>query len=136
MREARRGETTSCAAPCGTTSGGNGSSPPATKKRYHYYSCHRRKVAYDKRTRTYHLPIWPSLGFARGQYFGRYTALHLERYYEKEGPNARIMALVVGSEHRDRGVGRALISAAEVWAKQRGAKDVRLTTHKRRAGAH
>lgn len=64
------------------------------------------------------------------------VGLHVESFYEKDGPNARIMAFVVGSEHRDRGVGRALISAAEDRAKQRGAKDIMLTTHKRRAGAH
>ena len=51
-------------------------------------------------------------------------------------PCARIMALVVASEHRGRGVGRAPISAAEIWARQRGAGDVMLTTHKRRTGAH
>ena len=46
------------------------------------------------------------------------------------------MAFVVASEHRGRGVGRALISAAEGWARQRWAGDVMLTTHKRRTGAH
>lgn len=64
------------------------------------------------------------------------VGLHLERFYEKNEPCARIMALVVGSEHRGRGVGRALISAAEAWARREGARDVMLTTHKRRAGAH
>ncbi len=63
------------------------------------------------------------------------VALHVERYYGKDGPNARIMAFVVDSEHRGRGVGRALISAAEDWARQRGARDVMLTTQKRRSGA-
>ena len=51
-------------------------------------------------------------------------------------PCAHIMALVVASGHRGRGVGRALISAAEIWARQRGAGDLTLTTHKRRTGAH
>ena len=46
------------------------------------------------------------------------------------------MAFAVSPEHRGRGVGRALISAAEDRAEQRGAKDTMLTTHKRRAGAH
>jgi site-specific DNA recombinase len=41
---------------CGTTYGGNCSSPPGTEKRYAYYSCHRRKVAYDKRTREHACP--------------------------------------------------------------------------------
>ena len=64
------------------------------------------------------------------------AGLHVERYYEKDGSCARIMSFVVGSEHRGRGVGRALISAAEDWARERGARDVMLTTHKRRSGAH
>jgi GNAT superfamily N-acetyltransferase len=46
------------------------------------------------------------------------------------------MALVVGSEHRGLGVGRALISMAEDWARQKGAREVMLTTHERRADAH
>ncbi len=70
-----------------------------------------------------------------GQVLG-VVGLHLERFYEKNEPCARLMALVVGSEHRDRGVGRALISAAEDWARRRGAGEVMLTTHKRRADAH
>ncbi len=64
------------------------------------------------------------------------AGLHLEHYYEKNGSCARIISLVVGSEHRGEGIGRALISAAEDWARRRGATDVMLTTHKRRAGAH
>jgi GNAT superfamily N-acetyltransferase len=46
------------------------------------------------------------------------------------------MALVVGSEHRGRGVGQALIFAAEDWARRKGAVDFMLTTHKRCTGAH
>ena len=64
------------------------------------------------------------------------VGLHLEHFYEHDYPCARIMAFVVASEHRGQGVGRALISAAEDWARQRGAGDVMLTTHKRRTGAH
>ena len=46
------------------------------------------------------------------------------------------MALVVSSEHRGRGTGQALISAAEEWAWRRGTEAIMLTTHKSRAGAH
>jgi N-acetylglutamate synthase-like GNAT family acetyltransferase len=64
------------------------------------------------------------------------AGLHIERFYEKNKPCARLMALVVDSEHRGLGVGRTLISAVEVRARQRGAGEVMLTTHKRRADAH
>ena len=49
---------------------------------------------------------------------------------------ARLLALVVGPEYRGRGVGQALVSAAEDWARRKGARDLMLTTHKRRAGEH
>jgi GNAT superfamily N-acetyltransferase len=45
------------------------------------------------------------------------------------------MAFVVAPDQRGLGVGRALISAVEDWARQRDAGDVMLTTYKRRAGA-
>jgi GNAT superfamily N-acetyltransferase len=61
---------------------------------------------------------------------------HLERTYEADGQCARIMSFVVGSKERGRGAGQALISAVEDWARDRGAADVMLTTHERRAGAH
>jgi GNAT superfamily N-acetyltransferase len=64
------------------------------------------------------------------------VGLHFERYYESEGSCVRIMALVVGSEYRGRGVGRILVSAAEDWARRRSAKDIMLTTHKRRIDTH
>jgi site-specific DNA recombinase len=41
---------------CGTTYGGTCTSPPGTDKRYSYYSCHKRKTAYDKRTREHSCP--------------------------------------------------------------------------------
>ena len=44
------------------------------------------------------------------------VGIHLERTYEADGSCARIMALVVSSEHRGQGTGQALISAAEEWA--------------------
>ena len=47
-----------------------------------------------------------------GQVLGM-VGVHVERYYEKDGSCARIISLVVDSEHRGEGVGRTLISAAE-----------------------
>jgi GNAT superfamily N-acetyltransferase len=46
------------------------------------------------------------------------------------------MAFVVAPDQRGQGGSRALISAAEAWARQCRAREVMLTTHKRRAGAH
>jgi GNAT superfamily N-acetyltransferase len=81
-------------------------------------------------------PSYDTLIAERAGEIAGMAGLHLERFYEKDEPCARIMALVVGSEHRGLGIGRALISAAEDWARRRGAGDVMLTTHKRRADAH
>jgi GNAT superfamily N-acetyltransferase len=64
------------------------------------------------------------------------AGVHLQRTYEADGEIARIMSFVVGSEERGGGVGRALISAVEDWARSRGAADIMLTAHERRAGAH
>ena len=79
---------------------------------------------------------YATLVAARGGDVLGMVGLHLERFYESNSSCVRIMALVVGSEHRGRGVGRILVSAAEDWARQRGAREIMLTTHKRRADAH
>jgi GNAT superfamily N-acetyltransferase len=63
------------------------------------------------------------------------TGVHLQRTYKADGEVARIMSFV-GSEDRGGGVGRALISAVEDWSRGRGAAEIMLTTHERRAGAH
>jgi GNAT superfamily N-acetyltransferase len=64
------------------------------------------------------------------------VGLRFERSYGSDDSSARIRAFVVGSEYRGRGVGRALISVAEDWARRRGARDVMLAAHKRRTDAH
>ena len=79
---------------------------------------------------------YATLVAARGGNVLGMVGLHLERFYESNSSCVRIMALVVGSEHRGRGIGRILVSAAEDWARQRGAREIMLTTHKRRADAH
>jgi GNAT superfamily N-acetyltransferase len=81
-------------------------------------------------------PSYATLVAAAGGKVLGMVGLHFERSYESDGNLARIMALVVGSGHRGRGVGAALISAAEDWGRRKGAGDLMLTTHKRRAGAH
>ena len=81
-------------------------------------------------------PSYATLVAASGGKVLGMVGLHLERLYESNGSCVRIMALVVGSEHRGRGVGRTLISVAEDWAKRRGAEAIMLTTHNRRDEAH
>ena len=64
------------------------------------------------------------------------VGLRIERSYVSDDSYVQIRDFVVGSEHRGKGVGRTLLSAAEDWARRRGARDVMLTTHKRRTDAH
>jgi GNAT superfamily N-acetyltransferase len=64
------------------------------------------------------------------------VGLRFEHSYGSDDSSVRIRAFVVGSEHRGKGVGRTLISAAEDWARRRGARDVMLAAHKRRTDAH
>lgn len=64
------------------------------------------------------------------------SGVHLEHSHEENESRARIMSFVIGSENRGQGVGRALISAAEAWAREMQAADITLTTHKSRTGAH
>jgi len=54
----------------------------------------------------------------------------------EDAPRALLTALVVRDDTRGRGVGRALVTAVEQWARERGADRVVVTTALRRAGAH
>lgn len=54
----------------------------------------------------------------------------------EDAPRALLTALVVRGDTRGRGVGRALVTAVEHWARERGAERVVVTTALRRAGAH
>ncbi len=51
-------------------------------------------------------------------------------------PMINILGLAVSSEHRRQGVGKALISRAENWGKERGIKIVRLNSGNSRKEAH
>ena len=51
-------------------------------------------------------------------------------------PSAFVEGLVVSPEARRRGVGRALMAAAEEWAERQGARAVRLRSAATRADAH
>lgn len=56
--------------------------------------------------------------------------------FTAEAPYARILSLVVDPAHRGGGVGAALMSAAEAWAREQGAGSIHLTTALHREGAH
>ncbi|HZS18823.1 MAG TPA: GNAT family N-acetyltransferase [Candidatus Udaeobacter sp.] len=56
--------------------------------------------------------------------------------YEHNDPGARILALVTSSAQRRRGIGRALIAAAEKDLAQRGIQRVSLNTQLIREDAH
>jgi GNAT superfamily N-acetyltransferase len=58
--------------------------------------------------------------------------------YELNESYVRIVALVVSSEHRNRGIGSALLLEAEKWAKERGASVLALNSGNRdeRSSAH
>lgn len=59
-----------------------------------------------------------------------HAALHAAK------PVAYITALVVASDARGKGVGRALVAAAEAWARARGCERMSVTSAERRADAH
>ena len=52
------------------------------------------------------------------------------------GPTAYIMALVVSSDARGRGVGRVLVDHAKRWATERGCRRLTVTSAEHRADAH
>jgi len=62
--------------------------------------------------------------------------VHLRNTLNHAAPIAQITLLVVDETVRSRGAGRALVEAAEEWARRRGAKRVAVTTALDRAGAH
>lgn len=64
-------------------------------------------------------------------------ALHIEKYstlYYKDIAN--ILSLAVRGKHRRGGVGKALISAAESWAKSKNLQEIRLESSMHRKPAH
>ena len=64
-------------------------------------------------------------------------ALHIEKYstlYYKDIAN--ILSLAVNGNHCRGGVGKALVSAAENWAKSKNLPEIRLESSMRRKPAH
>lgn len=53
------------------------------------------------------------------------------------GPHMKnIMGIAVASAVQGQGIGRALLAAVEQWARQTGAREIRLTSGGSRTGAH
>jgi GNAT superfamily N-acetyltransferase len=53
-----------------------------------------------------------------------------------DAPFAELGGLIVDQAHRALGIGRALVAAAEGWARQQGYAAVRVRSNTLRAGAH
>lgn len=63
--------------------------------------------------------------------------VHVERYDTLYFDTmANILGLAVSADHQHRGIGRALITAAEKWAAENGIKTMRLNSGASRNAAH
>jgi GNAT superfamily N-acetyltransferase len=70
-----------------------------------------------------------------GRLLGTAT-LHVTPVLHRAGPVGRVSALVVDADVRGRGVGRAMMAAAEHWAAERGCILMEVTSNQRRVDAH
>jgi GNAT superfamily N-acetyltransferase len=77
-----------------------------------------------------------SIVASRGDVVVGLATIHLRYTMNHEEPIAQLTLLVVDEQQRTRGVGRALVEAAEQWARSRGAKRIVVTTALQRAEAH
>jgi GNAT superfamily N-acetyltransferase len=64
------------------------------------------------------------------------ATLHATPVLHRAGPVGRVSALVVDAEVRGRGVGGAMMAAAEQWAAERGCILMEVTSNQRRVDAH
>ena len=64
------------------------------------------------------------------------AGLHVSDSLEHDGPVAKISALIVDERLRGKGIGAALVDAAEDEARRRGCVLIFLTTAERRKEAH
>lgn len=64
------------------------------------------------------------------------ATVHLRHTINHEAPIAQLTLLVVDESQRSRGVGRALVEAAEQWAHAQGCHRIVVTTALQRADAH
>ncbi|HKU94766.1 MAG TPA: GNAT family N-acetyltransferase [Vineibacter sp.] len=74
------------------------------------------------------------VGARAGQVIG---LLHLfARPALEKPPEVIVQALVVDAADRQGGVGKAMMAAAEQWARDHGFRSIALSSHIKRAGAH
>lgn len=64
------------------------------------------------------------------------ASCHMFPSVHASAPVAWLTTLVVRESHHGRGVGRALVAAAEEWARERGAVRLSLTSGTQREAAH
>ena len=64
------------------------------------------------------------------------ATLHATPVLHRAGPVGRVSALVVDADVRGRGIGRAMMAAAEQWAAECGCILMEVTSNQRRADAH
>ena len=64
------------------------------------------------------------------------VTLHVLPLFHQPGNLARVTALAVRAGHQGKGVGRALMEAAERWAWERGAVRIEITSGDHRREAH
>ncbi len=64
------------------------------------------------------------------------AGLRVERLVESDEPAGRLIALIVASSQRRRGIGAQLVVAVEAEARHRGCSSVVLTSAHRRCDAH
>lgn len=72
-------------------------------------------------------PVAPLLGVA---------TLHVMPVVHRAGPIGRVTSLVVAEEARGKGIGRALVRAAESRLAERGCTTVEVTSNRSRGDAH
>lgn len=65
-----------------------------------------------------------------------FASVHVSLAVEYDEPAAKLSAIAVDENYRRRGIGEALVSAAEQEARTRGCCLLFLTTSERRADAH
>jgi GNAT superfamily N-acetyltransferase len=74
-------------------------------------------------------------GAALGDTLVGCAAVHVVPFFERAGARARLVALVVDGDFRQRGIGRLLFEHAREFARQRGAVEIEVTSRRTRTDA-